>query len=106
MKLGIVIYSSEPEVVWNAFRLGALALSCEDEVTVFLLAQGVEAESKDTHEFNVTEKIVEFVDNGGRILTCGTCLTLRNRQASEFCETATMGTLYDLIKNSDRVISL
>jgi sulfur relay (sulfurtransferase) complex TusBCD TusD component (DsrE family) len=106
MKLGLVIYSAVPEVVWNAFRLGILARSCEDEVTVFLLAQGVEAESMDTDEFNVTEKIVEFVDNGGKILTCGTCLTLRSQQASELCQTATMGTLYELIKTSDKIVSL
>ena len=105
MKLGIVIYSAEPEVVWNAFRLGILARSCEDEVTVFLLAQGVEAESLDTTDFNVSEKILEFVDSGGTILSCGTCLNLRDRTAAEYCKAATMGALYDLIKTSDKTVT-
>jgi hypothetical protein len=26
MKLGIIIYSNDPETVWNAFRLGVFSL--------------------------------------------------------------------------------
>ena len=48
MKLGIVIYSTDPEVVSNGFRLGVHALGEGDSVQVFLLASGVEAESLDT----------------------------------------------------------
>ncbi len=105
MQLGIILYSSEPEVVWNAFRLGILARSCGDEVTVFLLAEGVEAETRDTDKFNVSEKIQEFVDNNGRILSCGTCLTMRDQVAAEYCQTATMGSLYDLIKACDKTVT-
>jgi sulfur relay (sulfurtransferase) complex TusBCD TusD component (DsrE family) len=106
MKLGIILYSSEPEVVWNAFRLGILARSCEDEVTVFLLAEGVEVESRDTDAFNVSEKIHEFIDSGGKILSCGTCLNLRDQTPPEYCQTGTMGALYDLIKTCDRTVTL
>jgi sulfur relay (sulfurtransferase) complex TusBCD TusD component (DsrE family) len=42
MNLGIVIYSTDPEAVWNAFRLGNYALKQGDTVKVFLLAKGVE----------------------------------------------------------------
>ena len=38
MKLGIVIYSTDAEIVWNAFRLGVFALQQGDQVKVFLLA--------------------------------------------------------------------
>jgi len=48
MKLGLVIYSNDPETVWNAFRLGIFSLKKEDQVKVFLLAKGVECESLDT----------------------------------------------------------
>lgn len=106
MKLGIVIYSHDPETVWNAFRLGILALSCGDEVTIFLLAKGVEVETLDTNEFDVTDKLGEFAHNGGKILSCGTCLSLRNQPTPENCQSATVGTLYELIKNSDKVITL
>lgn len=63
MKLGIIIYSNEPETVWNAFRLGVFALNKQDQVKIFLLAKGVECESIDTAKFKVTEQIHAFVDN-------------------------------------------
>lgn len=45
MKLGLVIYSNDPEPVWNAFRFGNHAIKQhQDEVQVFLLGKGVEAE--------------------------------------------------------------
>ena len=74
MKLGIIIYSTDSESVWNAFRLGIFALQKDDSVQVFLLANGVECENLDTDNFKVTEQIQSFVDNGGKILACGTCL--------------------------------
>ena len=42
MKLGMIVYSNDAEVVWNAFRLANLALTEKDEVKIFLLAKGVE----------------------------------------------------------------
>jgi len=44
MNLGIIIYSSDAETVWNAFRLGVFSLKEGDEVKVFLLAKGVGCE--------------------------------------------------------------
>jgi sulfur relay (sulfurtransferase) complex TusBCD TusD component (DsrE family) len=106
VKLGIVIYSGDPETVWNGFRLGLLALSANDSVSVFLLAKGVEAELMDTEQYVVSEKLVEFVEAGGKEMSCGTCLVARSLDASKYCKSATMGSLYDLIKESDKVISL
>lgn len=105
MKLGIVIYSNEPETVWNAFRLGIFSLKEKDEVKVFLLAKGVECESLDTDKFKVTEQMQSFVNNGGKILACGTCLKIRNSEGSEICPLSTMADLYNLIKESDKVIT-
>ena len=106
MKLGIVIYSNDTETVWNAFRLGVFSLKEKDEVKVFLLASGVECESLDTDKFKVTEQMQSFVDNGGEILACGTCLKIRNSRGSEMCPLSTMNDLYQLIKQSDKVITL
>ena len=106
MKLGIVIYSDEPETVWNAFRLANFSLKEKDEVKVFLLAKGVECESINTDKFKVTEQMQLFIDNGGEILACGTCLKIRNSNGSEMCPLSTMKDLYQLIKESDRIITL
>ena len=54
MKIGLVIYSNDPETVWNAFRLGNFALKEGDAVKTFLLAKGMESESLDTEQFKIT----------------------------------------------------
>jgi uncharacterized protein involved in oxidation of intracellular sulfur len=105
MKLGIVIYSADAETIWNAFRLGVYALKHGDTVKAFLLAQGVECESLHSEKFPVKDQMQAFVDAGGEILACGTCLKLRNSSGSELCPLSTMKDLYELIRDSDRVVS-
>ena len=107
MKLGLVIYSTDAEAVWNAFRLGVFALKQGDSAKAFLLAKGVECEKFDAAApVNVKEMMQSFVDNGGQILACGTCLKLRNSQGSELCPLSTMKDLYELIRDCDRVVSI
>ena len=106
MKVGIVIYSTDAETVWNAFRLGVFSLKKGDEVRAFLLAKGVECESLDTDKFKVTAQMQDFVNNGGAILACGTCLKIRHSEGSELCPLSTMQDLYEIIRDSDKVISL
>ena len=105
MKLGIVLYSSDAETVWNAFRLGVFSLNEGDDVKIFLLAKGVECESLDTEKFQVTNQIQSFVDNGGEILACGTCLKIRKSEGSELCPLSSMKDLYDLINDCDKTIT-
>ncbi|MDD5302510.1 MAG: DsrE family protein [Elusimicrobia bacterium] len=105
MKLGIIIYSTDPETVWNAFRLGVFSLKQGDQVKVFLLAKGVECEKLNTDQFKVTEQMQAFVDNGGKILACGTCLKLRHSEGTELCPLSTMKDLYDIVKESDKVLT-
>ncbi len=105
MKIGMVIYSNDPETVWNAFRFGNHALEYGDEVKVFLLAKGVECESLDTDEFKVTEQVRSFVDGGGKILACGTCLEVRQSKGSKTCPLSTLRDLYEIVKESDRVLT-
>ncbi|HJX10843.1 MAG TPA: DsrE family protein, partial [Candidatus Binatia bacterium] len=95
MKLGIIIYSTDAETVWNAFRLGVFSLTQGDQVKAFLLAKGVECEKLDADTFKVKEQMQAFVDNGGKILACGTCLKLRHSDGSELCPLSTMKDLHD-----------
>ena len=105
MKLGIVIYSTDAETVWNAFRLGVFALKAGDTVNVFLLASGVECESLDTERFSVTGQMNELVEKGGKILACGTCLKIRNSEGTELCPISTMKDLYELVRDSDKIVT-
>jgi uncharacterized protein involved in oxidation of intracellular sulfur len=105
MKLGIVVYSTDAETVWNAFRFGVFALKQGDTVRVFLLAKGVECESLDTLKFKVTEQMKALVDGGGQILACGTCLKVHQSQGTELCLLSTIQDLYDIVKEADKVVS-
>ncbi|TAJ23067.1 MAG: sulfur reduction protein DsrE [Nitrospirae bacterium] len=105
MKLGIVIYSNDAESVWNAFRFGVFACKKGDEVQVFLLGKGVEAEGLDTAQFKISEQMTKFVEAGGEILACGTCFKLRGSEGSEMCPLSTMEDLYRIVAEADRVLT-
>jgi sulfur relay (sulfurtransferase) complex TusBCD TusD component (DsrE family) len=105
MKIGMVIYSNDPETVWNAFRFGNFAIGEGDSVKVFLLAKGVEVESLNTDKFKVTDMIKRFIENGGKIFACGTCLTIRKKEGSDMCPLSTMQDMYDIVKWSNKIIT-
>ena len=106
MNLGLVIYSTDAETLWNGFRLGVFALKAGDKVKAFLLAKGVECESHTADPFNVKQMMQSFVDAGGEILACGTCLKLRNSQGTELCPLSTMKDLYEIVRDSERLVTL
>ena len=105
MKLGIVIYSDHPETVWNAFRLANFSLNNKDQVKVFLMAQGVESESIGNEQFNILGQMNKFLDANGTLLACGTCIEIRKKDSTELCPMSSMGDLYDIINESDKLIS-
>lgn len=106
MKIGIVIYSNDPETVWNAIRFGSHAIKHSgDQVRVFLLGRGAEAESLDTEAFKVADQIRQFVAAGGAILACGNCLKIRQAEGSDMCPISTMNDLYQIVVESDKVLT-
>jgi len=105
MKLGIVVYSNDPETVFNAFRLGVFSLGKGDSVRVFLLAKGVESETLDNKQFKVSEQMQSFVDANGEIFACGTCLKIRKSKSSDMCPMSTLEDLHLIIEESDKVLT-
>ena len=105
MKLGMVIYSTDAEAVWNAFRLGVFALKAGDKVKAFLLAKGVECEKAAEEPFDVRQMMQSFADEGGEILACGTCLHLRNSRGTDLCPLSTMKDLHEIVRDSDKVLT-
>lgn len=105
MKIGIVLYSNDAEVVWNVFRYANLAVAEHDKVEIFLLAKGVEYENLSGDKFNIIKLAQDFINNGGKIMACGTCLKLRQKNGSELCPLSTMRDLYQLIKDSDKILT-
>jgi len=105
MKLGVVISVAEPETAWNALRLANFARKQGDDVGVFFMGPGVDAVEASSGKFDVRSQAEEFRKQGGRLLACGTCLKLREREGSEVCPLSTMKDLYELVRDSDRVVS-
>ena len=105
MKLGVIIHSTDAEVVYNALRLANFSLKEGDQVKVFLLASGVEYESLNSEKFNIIELAKKFLDKGGEILACGTCLNLRKQDSTELCPLSNMNDLYELIRDCDKTIT-
>ena len=105
MKLGIVIYSSDSETVWNAFRFGNFALAMGDEVRVFLIGKGVEADLLDTDTFKANEQLETFINGSGKIFVCGTCLEIHQLEPSEKYVVSTLKDLYEIVEESDKVIT-
>ena len=105
MKTGIIIYSNDAETVWNAFRFANFSLKEGDTVKIFLLAKGVEYEKLDSEKFDIKKQAKSFLENNGKIFACGTCLKSRNSEGSQMCPISTMKDMYELVKESDKVIS-
>ncbi len=59
----------------------------------------------DSIQFEVNEQMDSFVELGGTILACGTCVKIRHLEASEICPLSTMQDLYRLIRDLDKVLS-
>ncbi|SEH37019.1 uncharacterized protein involved in oxidation of intracellular sulfur [Halopenitus malekzadehii] len=105
-QLGIVIETNDPERVWNAFRLGITAVEDGHDVSVFLLGAGVESEEITHDTFDVRDRMTAFVDAGGDLEACGTCLDLRNEEGSDYCPMSTMADLLEIVTESDRVLTI
>jgi len=105
VKIGIVISTNEPEVVWNAFRFGVTALKSGHEVKVFLMNKGVEAEDIKDEKYNVKEQIEQYLAGNGHILACGTCLKARQKGASQVCPISTMKDLLAIVEESEKILT-
>ncbi|NPV52666.1 MAG: DsrE family protein [Firmicutes bacterium] len=103
--MGMIIQTKDPEKAWNAFRFGEKALKDGHEVRTFLLGEGVECEEITHEKFKVREQMLAFLDAGGQILACGSCLKLRQKNPDELCPLSTMQDLVNLVVWSDRVVT-
>ncbi len=105
MKIGIIVSTNEPEVVWNAFRFGNTALKSNHDVKVFLINKGVEMEDIESEKYNVKEQTDFFLRDKGQILACGTCLKSRQKEGGNVCPISTMKELLALVEESDRIVT-
>ncbi len=106
MKIGIIITQTNPETVWNVFRLANFALKQGDEVKIFLVGEGVEYEASSSEKFNIQEQVAKFLTSDkAQILACSTCIKSGNQEATNTCPMNTMKDLYALVQESDKILT-
>ena len=105
MKMGVIISSNDAETCWNALRFANFALTQKDEVKIFLIGKGVEYEKVGTEKFNTGEQAKKFLQAGGKVFACGTCIKSREQESSEICPLSTLKDMYEIIKESDKVVT-
>ena len=105
MKIGVIISSNDAETCWNALRYANFAIGQKDEVKVFLMGKGVEYQQISTDKFNTIDQGEKILKSGGKIYACGTCIKSRNQEDSEMCPISTMKDMYDIVRESDKVVT-
>ena len=106
MKLGIVITQTDPETVFNTMRLALFSLEQGDEVRIFLSGRGVEIDRIEGVKFDVKTQAQKILNAGGQFYACGSCLKLRDSEGSELCTLSTLKDLYEIVRDSDRIVTV
>jgi sulfur relay (sulfurtransferase) complex TusBCD TusD component (DsrE family) len=102
-KIGIIINTNDPEICWNAMRFGLTALVEDHEAAVFLMGAGVEIEGISHPQYNVSQVIEDFKENGGKFMVCGVCQNSRSLE-SGLCPANVMNDAVNLVVESDKVV--
>ena len=105
MKIGIVISSNDAETCFNALRYANFCLAQKDEVKIFFMGKGVEYQKIATGTFNTAEQAEKILKSGGTIYACGSCIKIQEQEGTELCPVSTMKDMYDIVKESDRVVT-
>ncbi len=105
MKIGVIISSNDAETCWNALRYANFAIGQKDEVKIFFMGKGVECQKVSTDKFNTVEQAGKFLKSGGKIYACGTCIKSREQEGSDICPISTMKDMYEIVKESDKVVT-
>ncbi|MBN1319899.1 MAG: DsrE family protein [Thermoleophilia bacterium] len=105
MRLGVILTHTDPETVFNALRLALYSLEQGDEARIFLSGKGVEIDQIEDPKFDVKDQAQKVLDAGGEFLACGACLKLRNSEGSAVCPLSTLKDQYEVMRDSDRVVT-
>ena len=103
--IGMVIYSNDVETVWNAFRIANYSKTQGDTVRIFLLGKGVEVDNLVKENKDLKDQVDSFLEKGGTILGCGTCLQSRKNNEPEVCTFSSLKDLYVLIRENKTVLT-
>ena len=105
MKLGMILETKELEKAWNAFRFAVTAKKAGNEVKVFLMGEAVVCETLTHEKYDVAGQLKTFVESGGEILACGTCLKSRLLDGTDSCPLSTMKDCLGVVEWADKVVT-
>jgi sulfur relay (sulfurtransferase) complex TusBCD TusD component (DsrE family) len=105
MKIAIILETKELEKAWNAFRFAVTAKKQGHETKVFLMGEAVECEGLTHEKYNVDEQLKNFVNAGGEILACGTCLKSRQLDGTDTCPISTMVDCVNMVIWADKTVT-
>lgn len=106
MKIGVIITSNDIEKSWNAFRYMNVALEMGHDVTAFLMNSGVECAFIDHEFFNIAEQLNLFIQNNGKLFSCGTCLQFRKlHEKPQKAEITTMIKAVKMTEENDKILT-
>ena len=105
MKIGIIIETKEFEKAWNAFRFAVTAKTQGHDVKVFLMGEAVECEGLTHEKYNVDEQLQAFINIGGELLACGTCLKSRQLDETSTCPISTMIDCVNMVTWADKTVT-
>jgi len=88
-----------------AFRLAKHSINQGDTVQVFQLGKGVEVDLLVNDNKDLKEQVDAFLENGGEIQGCGTCLRSRNNDEPQVCTFSSLADLYTVIRKNKIVLT-
>jgi hypothetical protein len=103
--IGIVIYSGNVEIIWNAIRFANFSRSQGDTVSIFLLGEGVELDNMEKSNVYLKSQTDTFISHGGTILGCGVCLQIRKNFEPQVCRHASMKDMYDIVRKNKIILT-
>jgi uncharacterized protein involved in oxidation of intracellular sulfur len=103
--IGMVIYSNDVETVWNAFRLANHSIKQGDTVHIFLLGKGVEVDILVNENDDLKNQVDAFLQKGGEIQGCGTCLQSRKNDNPQVCTFSSLADLYAVVRKNRIVLT-
>lgn len=106
MQLGLIIETNDAERIWNGFRLANTALDADHSVEVFLLGDGVEAPDIETETFNPSGLMRKYLNAGGTLYACGTCLDSRDLEEDDLRPRSTMADCLTIVETADEVLTV
>ena len=105
MKIGIIVSNNDAETCWNALRFANFCIGQKDEVKIFFVGKGVEYQKISTDKFNTIEQGDKLLKSGAKLYACGTCIKSREQEASEMCPISTLKDMYEIVRESDKVLT-